>query len=316
MGRGNYLLFTDRPTLLTKLFFCPPASCAIKCQFDCGEATISIAVSGWLYEQTANEIFSGYGQGRGLPGEARLLLGVLTDVVSVIVEWVAAVRHAANLSAAEQHDIAAPMFATLREDYKEALAWLNTKGTGLNRDPPWVAYDDVCDGLGLDAVQFRKELQKYRHHREYGLSDGLSAQLNKLFVARERMVQLNNDPAFVPRRDAVNRDPAVLAQRSITMTGLHTDNAEFRASSAAAASRNMTLKWADKEFRAANSERTKRRWAEFRARKAQLTAAPSPAAAEYVSKSLSNGSQERPHITHGQRRGYKFTLTPEHPGPR
>jgi hypothetical protein len=307
MGRGNYLLFTDRPTLLTKLFFCPPASCAIKCQFDCGEATISIAVSGWLYEQTANEIFSGYGQGRGLPGEARLLLGVLTDVVSVIVEWVAAVRHAANLSAAEQHDIAAPMFATLREDYKEALAWLNTKGTGLNRDPPWVAYDDVCDGLGLDAVLFREKLQKHIRHREYGLSDGLSAQLNSLSDARARMTQRNDDPVFAALRDMTS---------TRTMTRLHRDNAEFRVKSASAGCRNMTLKWADKEFRAVHSERMKRQWAEFRDRKAQLTAAPSPAAAEYVSKSLSNGSQERPHITHGQRRGYKFILTPEHPGPR
>ena len=114
-------------------------------------------------------------------------------------------------------------------------------------------------------------------------------------TARETMTRLNKDPAFAMKRDAAGRE---------TLTRLNNDPS-FALKRDAAASERMTRLNDDPTFRAETSERMKRRWIEYRARKAELTATAGNANTSAV-------SSETPQRQH-RARGIKLarTLTPE-----
>jgi hypothetical protein len=209
------------------------------------------------------------------------LLGLLADAVTIIFNWLTTTQ-CATVAVEELPDdlvIASPR--KLRREYESALDWVNTPGTGLNRRPPRIFFDDVCDVLGVHPDRLRATLQEQMRNGVPNTTLSQMLRLTQKAVASEHMNRLNDNPAFVAKhlitsRDTMNRlndKPAFVEKHSITsretMTRLHAEDQQFKVKSAAAGRRNMTQNWQNSEFVAANSERTKRRWVEYRMRKAQ-----------------------------------------------
>ena len=178
--------------------------------------------------------------------------------MSIIANWLTATQ-CATVAVREQPDLVIASARELQREYERAVDWVNTPGTGLNRRPPRISFDDVCEGLGVHADRLRERLQEQIRNRAPETELSQAVQLNKSIVSRETMTRLHTEPEFVEKH-------ALTASR--TMTRLRS-NPAFVAKQVAGASRAMTRNWENPEFVAANSERTKQRWAEHRARKAQ-----------------------------------------------